>query len=363
MLTTYAIPTSAHKTLDALVDKVEANPGRMVDPAEIADLKGTMDVRATMDQLPEGLSEDDFTGILKLAMLTECATDSYATAIQERSDTYDTPWLGRFNQNVWVPDERCHADPYREMFLTLGYSEAELDAEILETQEREYIHRSGDTPVHITTFGMIQEYLTDNWHGLIADLLKSSSPAASHIANRIKQRETLHTIWYRDMTALQVEANPHLIQHVGEALVGFRMPGQELLPALQNRVPGWLPSMNANFDLMTKDLVRHIHGSLGDSLHNSGELLVSIAAERDMKLGPVHPSHLRKALNRLGGPGYGLIGEALLMKVGLDRLYQAPTESASGPTAAVHRRVEQIRSVFRGWIADRMNVEVGYEGY
>ncbi|HJN92141.1 MAG TPA: hypothetical protein QGF05_05375, partial [Dehalococcoidia bacterium] len=88
MLTTYAIPTSAHKTLDALVDKVEANPGRMVDPAEIADLKGTMDVRATMDQLPEGLSEDDFTGILKLAMLTECATDSYATAIQERSDTY-----------------------------------------------------------------------------------------------------------------------------------------------------------------------------------------------------------------------------------------------------------------------------------
>lgn len=270
MLTTYEIPTSAHKTLDALVDKVEANPGRMVVPSEIAELKGTLDIRATMTQLPEGLSEDDFIGILKLAMLTECATDSYARVIQERAALYDTPWLGRFNERVWVPDERCHAAPYREMLLTLGYSEAELDAEIVETQEREYVHRSGDTPVHITTFAMIQEYLTDNWHGLIADILKTSSPAASHIANRIKQRETLHTIWYRDITALQVEANPHLLQHVGEALVGFRMPGQELLPALQNRVPGWLPSMNANFDRMTKDLVRHIHGALGDSPRNSG---------------------------------------------------------------------------------------------
>ena len=82
-----------------------------------------------------------------------------------------------------------------------------------------------------------------------------------------------------------------------------------------------------------------------------------------MKLGPVHPSHLKTAINRLGGPGYGLIGEALLLKVGLNRLYEAPAETLSGPSGAVRRRVEQIRSVFRGWIADRMNVEVGYEGY
>ena len=85
------------------------------------------------------------------------------------------------------------------MFLNLGFSDAELDREIRETRERQYIHGSGDTPVHITTFGMIQEYLTDNWHGLIAGLMKNSAPEAAYIANRIKQRETLHTVWYRDM--------------------------------------------------------------------------------------------------------------------------------------------------------------------
>ena len=359
----YEIPSETQQRLEALVDRIEANQGRLVEPAELEELQDKLNMRPAMETLPSGLSEKDFIEILKLAMLTECATDSYANVIEEQASTYASPWLERFSHDIWAPDERSHHTPYRYMFLNLGFSDAELDREIRETRERQYIHGSGDTPVHITTFGMIQEYLTDNWHGLIAGLMKNSAPEAAYIANRIKQRETLHTVWYRDMTALQVEANPGLIGHVGEALVRFKMPGQVLLPDLQDKVPGWLPGMGADFDHMTKDLMRLIHESLGGSVRRSGELLLAVAAEKGMRLGPVDPGHLRTALNRLGGPGYGLVGEALLLKVGLNSLFEEPVQGASGPAAPIHRRVEQLRGVLRGWVADRLEIEVGYESY
>src|SRR6185295_16803050 len=112
----------------------------------------------------------------KLALMTECATESYATVIRERAEMFDADWLARFNDRVWVPDELTHHAPYKYILLNLGFAESELNREIKETQEKQYVHYGGDTPVHITTFGMIQEYLTDNWHGLISNLLRDASP-------------------------------------------------------------------------------------------------------------------------------------------------------------------------------------------
>ena len=355
----YSMPAAAERKLDALVDRIEANPGKFVQTDELLGFQERLNLRPVLSTLPESISHEDFIGILKLAMLTESATDSYANAIHERAMRYDAHWLARFNENVWAPDERTHHTPYRAMFLDLGYSDADLDHEIRETREREYLHESGDTPLHITTFGMIQEYLTDNWHGLIGSLLRDSAPEAAQITNRVKQRETLHTLWYRDMTALQLEAEPGMIGHVSEALVRFQMPGQVLLPDLQDRVPGWLPKMGADFDRMTRDLIRLIHEALGGSVRNSGELLLAIAAEKGMRVGPLDPRLVRTALGRLGGPSFGLVGEALLLKAGLGHLYSDPLDGV----APVHRRVERIRSVLREWIADRIEIEVGYEDY
>ncbi len=84
-------------------------------------------------------------------------------------------------------------------------------------------------PVHLSTFGMIQEYLTDNWHGLVAlvaRLVKQASPDADCMPTRIKRRETLHTVWCRDPTALQVEANPADLHSVAEGTASFEMPGR-----------------------------------------------------------------------------------------------------------------------------------------
>ena len=68
------------------------------------------------------------------------------------------------------------------MLMRLGFAESDLNRQIRETQEKEFVHFGGDTPVHVTTFGMVQEYLTDHWHGLVARLLQQSAPQAGYMA-------------------------------------------------------------------------------------------------------------------------------------------------------------------------------------
>ena len=199
----YTLPQETIRKLDALVDQIESNPGEFFDPADLPDRQSEFDVGNLVGNLPPGLTEDDLVGILKLAFLTECATESYARTIDSRARAADATWLARFNARVWTPDELTHHTPYKYILMSLGFTEAELDREVRETRDKEYEHSGGETPVHMTTFGMVQEYLTDRWHGLIAQLLRPASPAAYQAVTLIKRRETLHTIWYRDMTALQ----------------------------------------------------------------------------------------------------------------------------------------------------------------
>src|SRR5687767_12131045 len=231
-MSAFSLPIETTAMLERMVDQIQADPGNLIDPqtydTEIEDIKGVLKT------LPDALAEDDFYGILKLALLTECATDSYAAAISERGRMYGADWLVRFNEQVWVPDEYMHAEPFRMALLSLGASEAELDREIRETQEKRFEHVGGDTPVQVCTFGMVQEYLTDHYHGLIAKLFKPAAPVAAKLTFHIKQRETLHMVWYRDMAAIQVAANPDFVYDVSWELANFRLPGNSLTPELQS---------------------------------------------------------------------------------------------------------------------------------
>jgi hypothetical protein len=354
---TYRLPEPASRGLHVLVDRIEDNPGRMIRPGEFDAIAGRVGTTAVLDTLPEGLSEDDFAGILKLALLTESATDSYGSVFADSAREHDASWLARFNQDVWVPDERTHHAPFKLMLLGLGFSEDELDREIRQAQEVDYIHRCGTTPVHLTTFGVVQEYLTDNWHGKVADLMKPAAPEAAYMAYRIKQRETLHTVWYRDMTALQLEANPHLLPSVVETLLSFEMPGNTVAPALQARAHEWLPLLGVNFERITRDLVRLMH-EISGSTRNSGRLLVEIAAQKGVALGPLSARHIQGALNRLGGPGYGLLGEAMLERTGLGYIFRPPAGRQDPAFSVYHRPYERLRALVRSWLGDRLDLAI-----
>ncbi len=345
---TYRLPSEAHARLSGLVTAIEANPGRMIRPGEFDELQAGLDRRSLVDQLPDCLSEEDLVGILKLALLTECATDSYAAVLAGGGDRYGAPWLARFVRRVWTPDELTHAAPYKRMLLRMGFAEAELEREMREARERDYAHGSGDTPIHLTSFAMVQEYLTDNWHGLIARLLRRSAPEAARMASRIKQRETMHTMWYRDMTALQLEADSRMTAQVGEALLAFQMPGNVLVPELQGAANRWLGLMGGDVTRIQRDLVRLVHEAAGD-VRRTGAILVQVAAERGEALGPFRPRQVKAAFDWLGGAGYGLVGEALLERAGLSYLFRTP-----GRTGTVAR----LRGLLRSWLARQIELDV-----
>jgi hypothetical protein len=351
---TYSLPDATHAKLGALVDRVERAPGDMIDLREFEELQQDLNVRDVVATLPQGLDDEDFSGILRLALLTECATETYGDAFEQRARRFSAPWLARFNERVWVPDELTHHTPYKYILLSLGHAEEELDRDIRRVQEINYIHKGGDTPAHVTTFGIVQEYLTDNWHGLIADLLRPAAPKAAYMATRIKRRETLHTVWYRDMVALQIEGNPRLLPYIAEALIRFEMPGNTLAPELQGQASRWIPLMGADFDRITRDMVRFIYTTLNDT-RMAGKLLLEVAAERGMRMGPLSPATLRASLDRLGGPGYGLLGEALLERVGLSYFFRTHDGRQDSALSFYEGTYERLRSLARVWVAKQID--------
>ena len=350
----YSLPPSGIKKLEGLVNQIVANPGRLIDVKQLADAPSELDIRNVIASLPEGITEEDFVGMLKLAMLTESATDSYAAVFLAGAKAYNATWLTRFNEEVWVPDEHTHMVPYQHMLRSLGFTDEELNREIRETKERHYEHCCGVTPIELTVYGTIQEFLTDHWHGLLGSLLKEAAPAAARSANLVKRRETLHTVWYRDMSALQVEENPELIAYVGKSLATFQMPGTTLVPAYGPHSMRWMQTLNVDFDHIAKELVRNFAETAG-SVKRSGMLLVEMAVARGYKLGPFQPGFAQAAMNRLGGPGYGLIGEAILEKVGLPvpRSFKGQQDRATHFYSGVF---ERIRSKMRSYVAERIDV-------
>ena len=353
--TGYYLPESALPKLEALVDRIQADPGEMINVNELQAACEQLNVKQVVETLPEGLTEEDLVGMLKLAMLTESATDSYAAVFEEGARAYGAPWLTRFNQNVWVPDEHTHYTPYKFMLQSLGYTESQLDKEIQEVQDKNYEHCCGSTPVELTTYGVIQEYLTDNWHGLISKLLKPSAPYAAHAANMVKRRETLHTVWYRGMTAVQVEENPEMLGMVADTMLSFEMPGTSLTPEFGTKALHWMHGVDLDFGRVAKDLVRNFSEVAGN-VRRSGQMLMEMAVRRGYPIGPFPPRIIKGAMDRLGGMGYGLIGEAILDRVGL------PLPNAQGKQDRVMRFhlgvYERVRGKARDFIGSKIDLRV-----
>ena len=352
--TGFYLPPSAAPKLDALVDEIEAHPGPMVNTAEMQEFCADLDIRKVVDNLPDEITEEDLVGILKLAMLTECATDSYSAVFQRGAEQFDSPWLARFNDNVWTPDEHTHYTPYKHMLQSLGYSEEELQREMRDVRGLHYEHCCGHTPVELTTYGIIQEYLTDNWHGMISQILRANAPYAAKCVSAVKRRETLHTVWYREMTAVQVEENPEMLGMVADTIQTFEMPGTSLVPQFGARALEWMSKANVDFARVARDLVRNFYEAAG-TMRRAGHLFVDLAARRGVHVGPLPLNVARRALDKIGGPGYGLIGEAVLDKFGIPR---PEGQSQTGPISLPPRLYEAFRTRARGLIASRINTSV-----
>ncbi len=291
-----------------------------IDPEQLEVASQSLDVKKLVTTLPEGMTLNDFEGMVELSAYTECATPIYSGEFREGSDASGSSWLRDFNDDIWDPDETGHALPFEIILLQLGHSQASIDARKREVLSRIHQHGKGYTNAHLTGFGMIQEYLTVHWYKQIYDILRPSNPEVADGVDLVKQREGLHTTWYRDMTAIQIEENPRLIRHVAEEAVRFQMPGTELVPDLQAKVDDWMKLMGADLSKIYKDLVR-LHKHVSGTVANGGRLMVDIGALTGMPIkGPVDARHLKMVLDHapvVGDYGYALIGAGIMQKFGL----------------------------------------------
>ncbi|MCE2469797.1 MAG: acyl-ACP desaturase [Dehalococcoidia bacterium] len=354
----YWLSEDASRRLEGIVERIEEKASVAIDPSELEGVHERLNVREVLADLPEGFSEDDFVGVVKLAMLTECATDSYAAVFYEGARDYNAPWLGRFTERTWVPDEYTHTAPFKSMLLSVGFEEAELDREIRQVLDKTYVHSCGKTPVELTTFGILQEFLTDHWHGLIAKMLKNRAPHAASLATRVKRRETLHYIWYKEMTAAQIEENPELLHLVAATGASFNMPGVSLTPEYQLRALEWMPTMGANLDRNSREIVRHLFDIAGNT-QRAGEMLLEVAALRGMTLGKVSAERAKAVLDRLGGRGYTLLGEAVLECVGLPipaEIQARADARLAGGVPTIGALQERLRGMLRTSIARRIDL-------
>ena len=86
----------SNSRLQAYVDNV-VRTGRkgIIQQGELTGLAERIDAKKTMRTLPKGLSEEDFLNTLRLSLLTECATDTYARIFVSSAQRYDQPWYAR----------------------------------------------------------------------------------------------------------------------------------------------------------------------------------------------------------------------------------------------------------------------------
>lgn len=357
----YYIPSHSKQELERRVDVIEKDQRDKISRQKFDVAQESLNIKAVVGTLPEGLTTEDFIGILELALYTECATDTYSFEFADRARRYNAQgWLGRFNAKVWDPDEQTHHTPYKPMLMEMGFAESELDHKIRVVRSTPFEHRGGDDPCSVTTFGWLQEYLTDNWHGTIADLLERAAPEAADIARKIKRRETLHTIWYRDMTAVQVEGNPELLHNVAVGLAKFEMPGNQLVPDLQSRVDHWLSILLPNRKAIYKAIIRLLHEITMD-VNKTGKIVLDYAEQKDIKISGLHSKYIHWAVNKLGPHGQGLIGEALLQKMELARFYRREKVSDNKWYEYYRGWVEFVRTALRSFIAKRITVDFGVE--
>lgn len=348
----YRISDEARSRLDKYVDRLEiVSPSRLITPKEISVYSQGLNMNRLEEGLLScGLSPEDFEDAVWLAALTECATFTYADQFYKVSRKYNQPWLGRFTEKVWVPDELMHTDPFTNMLLQMGNSQEKIDAKIKRAQNAKFTIGDNDTPVQASDFGMNQEKLTDHWYELIANVAEASgSPEAAKITRRVKQRETYHMVWYKDMTAVQVEDNPNLIEQVAETSAAFQLPGNEVAPYYQAKATDLIVRMGADIPRLKKDIYKLSAEAVGGAQkgENVGMLILKIAEENGMHIaGPLKPEQIIKAFNAFPGgqAGYGLLGESLLEVAGIIHFSQ----ESKNP-------VEQIRGVFRRWVGRQID--------
>ena len=267
-----------------------------------------------------GMTADDLIDSFRLSLITESLTEQYSKTFQIGARMYGAQWLQDYVLGFWEPDEYGHADPFKNILVDFGINETDLRVDIDEAKqgvEYETKHASGFHPIALTTYGMIQECITDYWY----ELQRGFSPANSNtskVISKVKGREALHTVQFRNLTALQLEADPSLLTEIINASTSFQMPSNHIpnVSDIESKTQEWIPKMNGSVIELLRRIVANLNMALDDN-RNLGKLLIEYATASERKFIDQVPNTLvKKALNTFPA-SHGIVGEAMLEQLGL----------------------------------------------
>ena len=267
-----------------------------------------------------GFSEEYFIDTFKLSMITESLTEQYAEAFRLGADLYNADWLRTYINGFWVPDELGHADPHKKILMNFGYTEHELDLMLKEADEQTSYkenHEAGLMPVQLTTFGLFQECITDYWYELQASLFPTGSNAKK-ILQKVKGREALHTVQYRDMTALQLEDDPGLLEPCLFTVAHFEMPANkiELVSQYESKAQQWIPLMGGSVANLLKKIITQVQ-RISDDPSLIARVVFGMSNGKELKYLEKFPRAQLFQLVKSFRGCHGLVGEIILEALGI----------------------------------------------
>ncbi len=300
------------------------------------------------------LSADELTNTFRLSYITESLTEQYSATFHEGARKYDAKWLSDYITGFWEPDEKGHADPFRNVLTDFGIDKRKLDDEVQEASEQtDYSskHGSGLHPISLTTYGLIQECITDYWY----ELQRSFFPPTSNTSKAIglvKGREALHTVQFKTLTAMQIEQDPLLLELIIDTIKNFQMPANHIptISHIEHQTQNWIPHMNGS----VYELLKRILGKIYDALQDTslfGRILLEYASESEQRILNLFPNKFtsRAISSMRGGPGF--VGELILESLGI------LSNEMEAPKTNFETMQYKLKQIIKRWIADQLRLE------
>ena len=338
----YYILPADNRRLTKYVDRLENSELALSHRRSHVIETGVMDPDKIAATLPEGVEIEHFESAIEHAMKLEAAVDLYIVAFNASANHFSQSWLGRFFNRVWLPGEREHVPPFKNMLLSLGHSEESVDKSLRDVKNETFTKYDNFTPVHSNASGMFAEYFSVKGYTYIMEMLRPAYPEAAQMVGGIRRVEANHLRWFRDMLATQLESNPRLIYQLAESIAGYTNIGKELFPDLHEKSQEWLPIIESNPKRIQKNLTQ-LSALVSPSNAAGGRLLLEVAGLTGIETGRFSPEQLRFFADHLGEVGYSLVGEAVLLKLGLKEVFDD-----QGWIGNVKKRL-------RVWIADQIS--------
>ncbi len=308
------------------------------------------------DQIVENtnLTSDEVVDSFRLSLITESLTEQYSETYKIGAEMFSAHWLKDYVIGFWEPDEKGHADPFKNILLDFGVDQNLISDQINEaksTTDYKLHHEAGFSPIALTTYGMIQECITDYWYELQRDFFPKTSNTHK-VISKVKGREALHTVQFRDLTALQLEADPSLLPEIINSTIHFSMPSNYIpvVKDIEAKTQEWIPKMNGDVSELLKRVIMHINGSLSDN-SQLGKLLTEYASTSEKRFLALVPNHIiSKALSHVKG-GYGLVGEIILEQLGLK------ASEISMPKTFNESLQFKLKSIVKRWATQQLDIE------